>query len=137
MDIKIGVCYHKPYKIHETFLNNDDYLLIRTGITKETKPIQEKDNTNIFANPNLVSSDFFDLNKITEYANIFMNMQCDNTGDNIAKYNGNLNEMTVIYWLYKNIEADYYGLFHYRRYLPFDKTELNENTIIAKKINVI
>ena len=31
------------------------------------------------------------------------------------------NELTVQYWAWKNVQADYYGLCHYRRYLSFSK----------------
>lgn len=41
----------------------------------------------------------------------------DDTGDNISEKRMYLNELTVQYWAWKNIDADYYGLCHYRRYL--------------------
>lgn len=40
----------------------------------------------------------------------------DNTGDNISIKNSNYCELTAIYWAWKNLEADYIGLVHYRRY---------------------
>lgn len=43
----------------------------------------------------------------------------DNTGDNISEFRSRLGEFTVQYWAWKNAEADYYGLCHYRRYLSF------------------
>ena len=43
----------------------------------------------------------------------------DNTGDNISKERNSLGELTVQYWIWKNISADYYGLCHYRRYFAF------------------
>ncbi|QOF66998.1 DUF4422 domain-containing protein [Actinobacillus sp. GY-402] len=44
----------------------------------------------------------------------------DNTGDNISERNSSWCELTVIYWMWKNVQADYYGLFHYRRFLNFN-----------------
>lgn len=41
----------------------------------------------------------------------------DDTGDNISVKNRSYCELTAQYWAWKNIEADYYGFFHYRRYL--------------------
>ena len=40
----------------------------------------------------------------------------DNTGENISLKNKNYCELTGMYWTYKNIECDYIGLCHYRRY---------------------
>lgn len=40
----------------------------------------------------------------------------DNTGNNISIKNPNYCELTAIYWAWKNLEADYIGLVHYRRY---------------------
>ena len=72
--------------------------------------------------------------------NIFM--QGDNTGDNISYKKESYCELTVQYWAWKNIEADYYGLCHYRRYFSFNEEEavdditvdIFENFINEKKI---
>lgn len=47
------------------------------------------------------------------------NMLGDNTGDNISEKRNSFCELTVLYWAWKNVEADYYGLCHYRRYFDF------------------
>lgn len=41
----------------------------------------------------------------------------DDTGDNISAKNRSYCELTGQYWAWKNVDADYYGFFHYRRYL--------------------
>lgn len=40
----------------------------------------------------------------------------DNTGDNISAKNANYCELTGLYWAWKNINCQYIGLCHYRRY---------------------
>lgn len=40
----------------------------------------------------------------------------DNTGDNISIKNPNYCELTGLYWAWKNLDAEYYGLAHYRRH---------------------
>jgi lipopolysaccharide biosynthesis glycosyltransferase len=43
----------------------------------------------------------------------------DDTGDNISKKNTTWSELTGLYWMWKNVDAEYYGLMHYRRLLNF------------------
>ena len=56
----------------------------------------------------------------------------DNTGDNISLKNKNYCELTGLYWMWKNMSADYMGLMHYRRYLASSKTGPKEERIIKK-----
>lgn len=43
----------------------------------------------------------------------------DDEGIHISDKNKSYCEMTAQYWAWKNLEADYYGFFHYRRYMSF------------------
>ena len=52
----------------------------------------------------------------------------DNTGDNISSLNSYYCELTGLYWAWKNLECDYLGLVHYRRYFT-KKSQVFSNTI--------
>jgi len=45
----------------------------------------------------------------------------DDEGQHISGKNKTYCELTAQYWAWKNLEADYYGFFHYRRYLDFSR----------------
>lgn len=62
----------------------------------------------------------FDLDKTSVF-------QGDDTGTNISDKRMSFCEFTVQYWAWKNAEADYYGLCHYRRYLSFGAREYRTN----------
>lgn len=48
--------------------------------------------------------------------------QKDNGGDNISLKNPYYCELTGLYWAWKNLDADYIGLSHYRRHFTNRKT---------------
>ena len=54
---------------------------------------------------------------------LLKNMIGDNTGDNISDRNGSYNEMTSVYWAWKNYDAlgnpEWIGFMHYRRHFLF------------------
>ena len=57
----------------------------------------------------------------------------DHTGDNISSKNANYCELTGLYWAWKNLDADYIGLVHYRRY--FTRKEVH--SVEAKKEQIL
>ncbi len=97
-------------------------------------------------------SDRIDVNSASPSGNVFVPIRCgavydqsplsgaagDDTGENISEKQPSYSELTVQYWAWKNAEADYYGLCHYRRHLNFSgvkyKTDLCGN-ILADRID--
>ena len=66
----------------------------------------------------------------------FSDILHDDTGDNISAKNPMYCELTAQYWAWKNTDYDYYGFFHYRRYLSFNekmKEEPDNWNIIIKE----
>lgn len=70
----------------------------------------------------------------------------DNTGDNISKKNPYYCELTGVYWAWKNLDYEYIGLVHYRRYFKnkrfgkgFENVLTNNKLerLIAKNPNTI
>lgn len=114
--IKIGVVFHKEVPIDEYISNKEIYLPIHVG--RESYKGDSK---------------------------FLLDMIGDNEGKNISLLNQYLNEMTALYWFgnhYNEIgDPDYFGLFHYRRFLKYNENDLNENKIFVnyydfRQINV-
>ena len=59
--------------------------------------------------------------------------QGDNTGDNISEKNPHYCELTGMYWAWKNLDADFVGLVHYRRYF----TRKEALSVEKKKAQII
>lgn len=60
----------------------------------------------------------------------------DDTGDNISQKNSRYNELTGIYWAWKNLDADYIGLVHYRRYFAGKREKGDPYDAIATRADI-
>lgn len=101
--VKLLICYHKKDKLFK----NDVVLPIHCG--REVALEKSKDGQ--------ITKDEFDW--------LMDNTIGDNTGDNISSLNRDVNELTAIYWAWKNYDKignpDYIGLMHYRRLFNLSK----------------
>ncbi len=86
--VKIIVGFHKPYRMPTDKM----YLPLRLGAALEE---DESD---------------------TRFGKVGASYERDDTGDNISDLNRTFCELTGLYWAWKNVDADYIGLVHYRRY---------------------
>lgn len=81
---------------------------------------------------------YYPLQVGADISSINLKIPGDNTGENISKKNETYCELTAQYWAWKNLNADYYGLCHYRRYLNLtDNDYLNANERNQVEVNVL
>lgn len=59
----------------------------------------------------------------------------DINGENISNKNNQFCELTGIYWLWKNLNTDYIGICHYRRYFYDDSGEVLREPMIRELLN--
>ena len=67
----------------------------------------------------------------------FSDMLHDDTGNHISEKNDSYCELTVQYWAWKNQMADYYGFFHYRRFLSLEENQKSMYKVYYKADNAI
>ncbi len=80
------------------------------------------------------NSTFFPIQVGKELSDITLDMQGDNTGDNISSKNKNYCELTGMYWAWRNLDDyDYIGLCHYRRYFSFSSKGINRKPFFIIK----
>ena len=102
LKVKILIGYHKP----AVLIKDDIFVPIHLGRALTTKA--SKDGA--------MSRE--------DYQWMLDNMIGDDTGENISSQNQVLNELTAMYWAWKNYNElgnpDYIGFMHYRRHFIFD-----------------
>lgn len=100
---KLLICYHKP----DVLLKDEIMTPIHVGRANAKKDMKPDD-------PKLKW--------------LLENMIGDDTGDNISLLNRTYNELTALYWAWKNYDElgdpDYIGLMHYRRHFVFNEGEI-------------
>lgn len=101
--VKIAVVYHRP----STVVSDDVYEPVLAGAAVMTE--RSKDGKTPM-DPGFLAQMAFR----------------DDDGENVSDRNRVINEMSVVYWMWKNLvrmgDPDYVGLAHYRRFFIFDES---------------
>lgn len=101
--VRLLVCYHKP----DTLIKDEIFTPIHVGRALAKQRMDKND-------PKLKW--------------LLENMIGDDTGENISLQNGSYNELTSLYWAWKNYDElgnpDYIGLMHYRRHFVLKEDEI-------------
>lgn len=74
---------------------------------------------------------------VSQYKEEMKDMIGDDTGDNISEKNLFFSELTAQYWAWKNLDSEYIGLCHYRRYFEKEITLKNVDDLLGQKYDMI
>jgi hypothetical protein len=103
--IKLIICYHKP----DILFKDEIITPIHLGRSLAIKKAKGKTDAQLQW--------------------LLDNMIGDDTGDNISNKNESYNELTGIYWAWKNYEKlgnpEFIGVMHYRRHFYYGETDKN------------
>ncbi|MBF0715599.1 DUF4422 domain-containing protein [Gemelliphila palaticanis] len=80
------------------------------------------------------NSIYIPINVGADINNIHSDYLKDNVGENISNLNPYFSELTALYWAWKNLNCDYLGLVHYRRYFGKKDAKYKENISLEKLI---
>ena len=115
MNIKILVAYHKP----DLLIKSENLVPIHVG----------RD----------ILAEKTDQASVEKFKTLSSDMIGDNTGENISRKNGSYNEMTALYWAWKNYDQlgnpTHIGLMHYRRH--FDINKMDQKSAYFECNNVV
>lgn len=70
---------------------------------------------------------------VGSYGKESIGYQRDDQGENISIKNPNYCELTGLYWAWKNLDCDYFGLVHYRRHFVGSKAKDKWDRVISSK----
>lgn len=65
------------------------------------------------------------------HPSVALGYQPDDEGENISAKNPYYSELTAVYWAWKNLDADYVGLAHYRRHFRLSKKNTDFDSILS------